>query len=233
MSRKKAKRPPFGQKSRAATPKQNISLFGLRVTLSPLTWQLCLLALPLVLLTILAAGTVMGLGLLVQNSLLRGSGSSLALALLSAAVTSLLAFPCTYLLAFKISPMVRRWMVLLLSIPFVTGYLLRAYDWQMLLNEGVSNGLLGVLVGHLTLTLPLVVVLQLVGLTKVDRSLIEVARNLGCRPLGVLLQVILPVAGGWIVIAALAGFILAFGDFMAPQYLGASNVSWPNAAQFG
>ena len=175
----------------------------------------------------------MGLELLAQNSSRPAFGLSVGLALLSATVTTLLAFPCAYVLAFKVSAVVRRWMVLLLSVPFVTGYLLRAYDWQTLLNEGIANGPLSMVVGHLTLTLPLVVVLQLVGLVKINRSLIEVAQNLGSQPLGLMIQVILPMARGWIIIGAIAGFVLSFGDLIAPQYLGATSAPWPNAPQSG
>lgn len=175
----------------------------------------------------------MGLELLAQNGFRPAFGLRFGLALLSATVTTLLALPCAYVLAFKVSAGVRRGMVLLLCVPFITGYLLRAYDWQMLLNEGIVSGLPGALVGYLTLTLPLVVVLQLVGLIKIDRDLMEVAQNLGCRPLGVMVQVILPMARGWIIIGAIAGFVLAFGDFVAPQYLGAISAPWPNAPQSG
>ena len=54
------------------------------------------------------------------------------LALLSTAITSALAFPCSYALAFKVSPTVRRWAIFLLIIPFFTSYLVRAYAWQSL-----------------------------------------------------------------------------------------------------
>ncbi len=227
MSRQKAKRPPFGRKSRTATPKQHIRLFGVCVALSPLVWQLCIFAVPLILLAALGTGTVKGLELLAQNSLRQVFGWSLGLALLSATATTLLALPCAYVLAFKVSAGIRRWAVYLLCVPFITSYLVRAYGWQMLLSEGIVNGVPDTLVRYLTLTLPLVVVLQLVGFIKIDRDLIEAAQNLGCRPIGVLVQVIWPMARGWIVIAALACFVLSYGDFIAPRHLDAGSV--PNS----
>ena len=160
------------------------------------------------------------------------------LALLSTAVTSLLAFPCAYALAFKSSANVRRWAIFLLIIPFFTSYLVRAYSWQVFLsNEGIINGLLsgvglgpyvmlntlfGTLVGYLTLCLPLVIVLQLIGLSNVDRTLIEAAHNLRCGRLRTVFTVIIPAAKTSLIIAATFCFILSFGDFVSPYYLGGS-----------
>lgn len=163
---------------------------------------------------------------------------TLGLATLSTVVTSLLAFPAAFALAFKVSPAVRRWALFLLVIPFFTSYLVRVFSWYVILAEsGVVNALLahiglgpytmlntkfGTLVGYMTLTLPLVVVLQTFALANIDRNLVQAALNLGCTPFRSVYAVIMPLAKTGLVVAALFCFILSFGDFVSPYYLGGS-----------
>ena len=163
---------------------------------------------------------------------------TLALATLSTVVTSLLAFPAAFALAFKVSPSVRRWAIFLLIIPFFTSYLVRIFSWYVILAEsGVINALLayiglgpytmlntkfGTLVGYMTLTLPLVVVLQTFALSNIDRNLVQAAQNLGCPPWRSVYSVIVPLAKTGLIVAALFCFILSFGDFVSPYYLGGS-----------
>jgi spermidine/putrescine transport system permease protein len=149
-----------------------------------------------------------------------------------------LAFPAAFTLAFKASESTRRWAVFLLIIPFFTSYLVRTFSWFVILSKnGVVNGVLGyiglgpytmlntnfgTLVGYMTLTLPLVVILQTVTMANIDKTLIEAARNLGCKPLATIWQVILPLSKTGMIVAAIFCFILSFGDFVAPFYLGGS-----------
>ena len=125
-----------------------------------------------------------------------------------------------------------------LIVPFFTSYLVRAYAWQVILAEnGVVNAVLGqvglgpftmlntgfgAMIGYMTLTLPLVVVLQTFSLAGVDRNQIEAAWNLGCSPFRTIVQVIVPSARVGLIIGAVFCFILTFGDFVSPFYLGGS-----------
>jgi spermidine/putrescine transport system permease protein len=163
---------------------------------------------------------------------------TLGLAGLSTIVTSLLAFPAAYALSFKVSDKARRWAIFFLIIPFFTSYVVRAYAWQVILaQQGVINSLLGMggvgpftmlnsvfgtVVGYLTLTLPLVIILQTLSMANIDRSLIEAAWNLGCGRVRTVWTVILPAAKVGLIIGALFCFILSFGDFVSPYYLGGS-----------
>ena len=163
---------------------------------------------------------------------------TLARAALASIIASLIAFPASFALAFQVSDTVRRWAIFLLIIPFFTSYLVRAYAWQVILAEqGVINALIGfigiepvtmlntgfgAMVGYLTLTLSLVVILQTLSLAAVDRSLIEAAWNLGCSRLRTVLTVIIPSARVGLIIGAVFCFILSFGDFVSPYYLGGS-----------
>ena len=160
------------------------------------------------------------------------------LATLSTIVASVLAFPASFALAFKVSPVVRRWALFLLIIPFFTSYLVRIFSWYVILAEsGVVNSILaqiglgpytmlntmfGTLVGYMTLTLPLVVVLQTFALANIDRNWVQAAHNLGCSPIRAIYTVIMPLAKTGLIVAALFCFILSFGDFVSPYYLGGS-----------
>ena len=163
---------------------------------------------------------------------------TLGLAASASALASIIAFPAAYLLAFRTRARTRQAVILILMIPFFTSYLVRTFSWYVILAEsGVLNGAFGIfglgpftmlntvfgtVVGYLTLTLPLVMILQTVSLASIDRSLIQAAQNLGCPPWRTILSVILPAAKTGLIVAALFAFILSFGDFVAPYYLGGS-----------
>tara|TARA_B100000780_G_scaffold35789_1_gene22323 strand:+ start:3799 stop:4659 length:861 start_codon:yes stop_codon:yes gene_type:complete len=163
---------------------------------------------------------------------------TITIASISTILAMVLAFPASFALAFKASEQMRRWAIFLLIIPFFTSYLVRTFSWFVILSEkGVVNALLGyiglgpftmlntnfgTLVGYLTLTLPLVVILQTVTMANIDRTLIEAARNLGCKPLSTIWKVIIPLSKTGLIVAAIFCFILSFGDFVAPFYLGGS-----------
>ena len=160
------------------------------------------------------------------------------LATLSTFVATLIAFPASFALAFKVSDNVRRWVIFLLIIPFFTSYLVRVFAWYVILAEsGVINAMLsyiglgpytmlntkfGTLIGYLTLTLPLVIILQTFSLANIDKNLIQAAKNLGCSPVRTIYSVIIPLAKTGLIVAALFCFILSFGDFVSPYYLGGS-----------
>lgn len=163
---------------------------------------------------------------------------TLLMASLSTVICTVLAFPAAYALAFKTSDHFRRWAIFLLIIPFFTSYLVRTFSWYVILAEsGPVNAVLGALglgpyvmlntpvgtlVGYLTLTSPLVIILQTLSLSQVDRSYIEAAHNLGCGRWRTVWTVIVPLARVGLIIGAVFCFILSFGDFVSPYYLGGS-----------
>ncbi|MGV8919326.1 MAG: ABC transporter permease [Pseudomonas sp.] len=186
---------------------------------------------------------------------------TLAMAVGATVLVSMVAFPCAYTIAFKFRDSAKQLLVLLLVTPFFTSYLVRTYSWQVFLSDnGIFNAALGkfglaplamlntafgTYVGYFTLCLPLVVLLQLFSLLYIDRSLIEAAHNLGCGRVRTVFLVVVPSARIGIVVAALFCFILAFGDFVSPLYLGGgqpptlstlitdttkSGQQWPRAA---
>lgn len=161
---------------------------------------------------------------------------TVVIATLASLVTSLIAFPCAYGLAFSVSDGVRRLAVFSLITPYFTSYLVRAYSWKIVLTEnGILNTALGwvglgpfamtsnlfaTMVGYLTLCLPIVILLQYFGLVHVDRNLIEAAHNLGCGRIRTMFLIIIPAAKIGLTLAATFTFILSFGDFVSPSFLG-------------
>lgn len=165
-------------------------------------------------------------------------GLSVGLAALATVGATLLAFPAAYGLAFKVSETTRRWAIFFLIIPFFTSYLVRTFSWYVLLAEaGIVNEMLSyiglgpytmlntmfaTLIGYLTLTLPLVIILQTLSMANIDKNLIEASHNLGAGRIRTILSVIIPSAKIGLIIGALFCFILSFGDFVSPYYLGGS-----------
>ncbi len=163
---------------------------------------------------------------------------TLWMAVLATVCCTLIAFPMSYFLAFKVSEKARRWAIFFLIIPFFTSYLVRTFAWQVILaQQGIINaGLIffglgpykmlntqfATLIGYLTLCLPLVLILQTFSLANIDKRLVEAAHNLGCGRLRTIFTVVLPLAKTGLVVAAVFCFILSFGDFVAPYYLGGS-----------
>ncbi len=163
---------------------------------------------------------------------------TLTLAVAATILVSAIAFPAAYTLAFKVGATARRWALFLLVVPFFTSYIVRIFSWYVVLAEAgpvnailgaiglgpytMLNTVFGTMVGYLTLTLPLVVILQTVSLASVDHRLIEAAHNLGCGVFRTIWAVIVPMARTGLIVAALFCFILSFGDFVSPYYLGGS-----------
>ena len=126
----------------------------------------------------------------------------------------------------------------MLITPFFTSYLVRIYSWQAVISDnGVLNSLfslvglgpfnilgtlLGTMIGYITLTLPLVILLQFFSLSGVDRTYIEAAQNLGSGRLRTVFLVIVPLAKTGIIIASTFAFILCFGDLVSPTSMGSS-----------
>ncbi|MAO00849.1 ABC transporter permease [uncultured Roseovarius sp.] len=227
------------------------SLYSLTLALPLLIWQLAFFAVPLIFLIAISFWSVRNFQMmpdlnfgnweriLTRSVFWDAYLRTAILATTSAVLTSFIAFPAAYAISFKLSERVKQWLIFVLIIPFFTSYLVRIYALQVFLSdEGIINAVLGMLgigpfgmlnttfgtlVGMVTLCLPLVILLQVFSLNFVNRDLVEAAHNLRCGRLRTVLAVIVPSARVGLVIAALFAFILSFGDFVSPLYLGGGN----------
>lgn len=154
----------------------------------------------------------------------------------TAASSVILSFPIAYYLVYKTKSNLVLYLVLL---SWFSSYLVRIYAWRTILGtNGVINSLLmkiGIINEPLEFILfsPLAAVITLVhimlpftllilvsALRDVKKEYLEAARDLGASGTAVLFKVILPMIYKGIVGSFMFTFILAAGDFMAPQLLG-------------
>ena len=153
-------------------------------------------------------------------------------------VTVLLAYPMAYFIAFRIRRNKLIWLILI-TVPFWTSYLLRVFAWKIMLgyNGVINSGLksLGLLNEPLEFLLynPTSVVITLahawaafailpiyVSLEKIDRSLLEAARDLGENSFMTFVRVTLPLSLPGVIAASLLVFIPTVGDYVTPSLVG-------------
>ena len=152
--------------------------------------------------------------------------------------TVLLAYPMAYFIAFRIKTNKLVWLILI-TVPFWTSYLLRVFAWKLMLgyNGVVNSGLksIGLISEPLEFLLynPMAVTLTLahawaafailpiyVSLEKIDRSLLEAARDLGENAFMTFVRVTLPLSLPGVIAASLLVFIPTVGDYVTPSLVG-------------
>jgi putative spermidine/putrescine transport system permease protein len=173
---------------------------------------------------------------------------------MAAAVTAadaLIAFPLAYYTAKFASPRLKTWLIIAVTIPLWSSYLVRVYAWKLILaKEGILSwfinllGLDGALswllsfesIGGSSLALspigmfivfsyiwlPYMIIPIQTALERVPASLLEASSDLGARPLQTFRNVILPLAFPGVVAGSIFTFSLTLGDFIVPLSLGNS-----------
>jgi putrescine transport system permease protein len=165
--------------------------------------------------------------------------SSLQIALVSTFLTLLIGFPLAYGMA-RAPDGVRPILLMLVILPFWTSFLIRVYAWiGILKQEGLLNQLLlwlglistpleilstnkAVFIGIVYSYLPFMVLPIYSTLEKMDESLVEAARDLGCTRIGAFWKVTARLAVPGILAGCLLVFIPAVGEFVIPDLLGGS-----------
>ena len=179
---------------------------------------------------------------------------SLYISLTVSLLTVLLAYPIAYFISFHGGRHKSLWLFLI-TIPFWTSYLLRVMSWKVILgyNGVLNSGLMGlgiidepstallynssaVIITHTHAWAAFAILPIFVSLEKVDRTLVEAAKDLGDGPLRSFLRVTLPLSAPGVISAALIVMIPTVGDYVTPKLVGGKDgVMIANAiqAQFG
>ncbi|MFE1602359.1 ABC transporter permease subunit [Methylobacterium sp. ID0610] len=163
--------------------------------------------------------------------------TSLGIGLSATALLILVGYPIAYGMA-RAPKRLQPLLVALMVIPFWTSFLIRVYAWiGILKGDGLLNhallslGLIArplailntpaaVLIGLVYAYLPFMVLPLYAVLERLDRGLIEAARDLGASRLSAFLTVTLPLSWPGLVAGALLCFIPIIGEFIVPDLLG-------------
>jgi putrescine transport system permease protein len=161
----------------------------------------------------------------------------------AAAVTTLLCALVGYPLAYAVAaakPAVRPSLLLLITIPFWTSFLVRIYAWIGILKDNgiindtllwlgvidhplrILNTLLSIYIGMLYCYLPFFLLPLYAVLERMDGTLMEAANDLGARPFKTFLTVTLPLSLPGVFAGALLVFVPATGEYLIPKLLGGS-----------
>ena len=175
-------------------------------------------------------------------------------ATMAAAVTvvdALIAFPLAYYIAKFASSRLKTWLIIGVTIPLWSSYLVRVYAWKLILAkegilswfinllqlDGALNWLLsfesiggsslalspiGMFIVFAYIWLPYMIIPIQTALERVPNSLLEASSDLGAKPSQTFRTVILPLAFPGVVAGSIFTFSLTLGDFIVPLSLGNS-----------
>ena len=173
---------------------------------------------------------------------------------MAAAVTiadAAIAFPLAYYIARFASPRLKTWLIIAVTIPLWSSYLVRVYAWKLILAqegilmwffrlvrldgvvewflsfEGIGGSSLalspiGMFIVFAYIWLPYMIIPIQTALERVPNSLLEASSDLGAKPFQTFRTVILPLAFPGVVAGSIFTFSLTLGDFIVPLTLGNS-----------
>jgi putative spermidine/putrescine transport system permease protein len=163
---------------------------------------------------------------------LRTAGFALTVTLIDVA----LAFPLAYWAARIASPRGRTALLLSMTLPLWSSYLVRVYAWRTILSgTGLVNWTLGklslgpvdlqfsnwaVLIVFVYLWLPYVMLPIYAALERIPPSYLEASSDLGARWGTTFRRVVLPIALPGVVAGSIFSFSLTLGDYIVPGLVG-------------
>lgn len=163
---------------------------------------------------------------------------TIGVASLATFLTVALSYPVAYYLAFHVKRTKMIWLILL-TIPFWTSYLLRAFSLKIILgyngviNSGlISAGLIEAPIEVLLYSTPAVIIALThayaafailpiyVSLEAIDRTLLETSSDLGDGPWSQFWRVTFPLSLPGVLAATLLIFVPVAGDYVTPSLVG-------------
>lgn len=164
---------------------------------------------------------------------------TLVMALVTATVTLVLAYPYAYLMT-VVGPRWRAVLTALVLLPFWTSLMARTFAWIIILqpngplvrltslvgfDEPLLQSAAGVTIGMVQVLLPYMVLPLYATMSSIDRRLLSAAASLGARPSRAFRRVYLPLSMPGVVAGYTLVFILALGFYVTPKLLGSPRES--------
>ena len=160
---------------------------------------------------------------------------SLKLAAVSTVLCLLIGYPIAYIMS-RAKQRTQKTMMTLIMIPMWMNFLIRTYAWMTIMQDtGILNNLLAavglnrikiigtetaVVIGMVYDFLPYLVLPIYSIMAKLDNSLLEAARDLGCNSLSTLRRVVLPLSMPGVVSGVTMVLVPAVSTFYISQKLG-------------
>ena len=163
--------------------------------------------------------------------------SSIKFATLNTLICLFIGYPFAYFMA-RSAANIRPALLMLVSLPFWTSYLLRVYAWKGLLDDhGVFNNIMlwlhlieepikmmhtpfSMTVGMVYAYLPFMILPLYANLVKMDLRLIEAAKDLGATSWQTFWLVTVPLSKNGTIAGAMLVFIPSLGEYVIPELLG-------------
>ena len=162
-------------------------------------------------------------------------GRSLLIAIKTTIICLLIGYPIAFFIS-RSSEKMQKTLVLLITLPMWINMLVRTYAWIGLLsNDGIFAALLkflgfkhvnllytetAVLIGMVYNFLPFMILQINTALTKMDKSLLEAANDLGANKVQTFRRVIFPLSISGVVSGITLVFLPAVSSFFIPKLLG-------------
>lgn len=163
--------------------------------------------------------------------------SSIKFAGMNTIICLFIGYPFAYYMA-RSPAHLRPALLMLVSLPFWTSFLLRVYAWRGLLDDqGVFNNILmwmhvisepihmmhtafSLTIGMVYTYLPFMILPLYATLVKMDLRLIEAAQDLGATPWKTFWLITVPLSKNGIVAGCMLVFIPSLGEYVIPELLG-------------
>ncbi len=166
---------------------------------------------------------------------------SLIFTTIATAVCLIIAYPFSYFLSKVKNNILKKFCIVLITIPMWTNLLLRTYSWMTILEKnGLLNGILKIFnIGPIRIiNTPIAIILVMAydflpfmimpiysAISKIDTNIIEASEDLGANKIKTLKFIILPLSTSGIISGVSIVFVSCACSFLIPRLLGGgSNV---------
>ena len=218
----------------------NKRTFGSKLVASPyIVWSAIFIVVPLVIMFYFALTDQNGVFTLLNLSAIgqykKAFGISILYAVISTAVTLLLAYPMAYFMT-KLKVSSQRMLFMIVMIPMWMNFLIRTYSWiTILANTGLINTFLksiglkplklintpgAVILGMVYDFIPYMILPIYSVMSKLDKSLLEAAEDLGSNSFTKFKRVIFPLTKPGVISGITMVFVPSVSTFYISQKLG-------------
>ena len=146
--------------------------------------------------------------------------TSIEMGLVTVAICLLLGYTMAYIISKK-SEKTQNFLILLVTIPMWINMLIRIYAWKSILEPlGLMHTDFAVMVGQICEFLPFMIIPIHTSLSKMDKSFVEAAYDLGANPIQTFFKVTFKLSIPGVLNGVIMVFLLSISTFMIPQILG-------------